>query len=331
MTVKKHKPFWKRIPLLVGLVLWAKKQTLPGFKGVPIYDVLVFIFHEILDDDISTRANSMSFSFFLALFPGFIFLFTLIPLLPEAAQYAVDINQYMHGFMPESTELYVSEMIHDIMIRPRGGLLSIGLILSIIFASNGMLNLISSFEKNHYETFKSRHWIRKRIIAIALTLAVIVLFLVSSTFIVLGGKIINKVVSFFELDASIFLSFQLVRWFSVVLLIYSSIAVMYRYGPSLKKRISFFSIGTNVATILVIITSIGFSYFVSNFGKYNELYGSIGALIVFLVWINLNSFVLLIGFELNASIAVNRDILAEQRRQKLLEQAKNTSLDMEVE
>lgn len=304
--------FIKNIPFLNRIVSWAKVQSLPGFKQVPIYDVLVFTIREMMDDDISIRANSMSFSFFVALFPGIIFLFTLLPLLPETAQYALDIRQYIHGFLPQETENYLLNIINDIVGHTRGGLLSFGLLFAIIFSSNGMLTMIYSFEKTQ-PSFKTRSWIRKRLLAIALTMLVVLIFFTSSLFIVSGNALIGIALQYFDLNESTKFIFQLIRWFSVAFLIYFSIAVIYRYGPSLRKRSSFFSIGTNLATIFIIITSLMFSYFVGNFGRYNELYGSIGALIAFLVWINLICFIILIGFELNASIQVNRDILNEKK------------------
>lgn len=305
--------FLKKIPFLQRLVKWAKLQSFPGFHGVPIYDVIVFIINEILEDDLSTRANSITFSFFIALFPSLLFLFTLIPYLPEAAQYAVDIRQYLKGFLPPSVEEYLVGIIDDLVTRPRSGLLSLGLFFSMFFASNGILSMLKGFHKTYQSSFKSRYWFSRRLIAIALTISIIFIFFSSSLLIVAGGFIIEKLTSMLGLTSWATFGFQLVRWFSVFFLLYTSIAVIYRYGPAFRKKSSLFSIGTTLATLLIILSSIGFSYFVSNFGQYNELYGSIGALIVFLLWLNIICFIILIGFELNASIIVNRDILIAQK------------------
>lgn len=293
-----------RIPFLQSILKWAKTQSIPGFRGVPVYDVIKFTLMELKDDDISTRANSMSFSFFIALFPGLIFLFTLIPLLPQNIQATLDISSYIHGFLPVQSELYILNVIDDILNRPRGGLLSFGLITSMFFASNGMLSMIYSFGKSD-PLYKSRSWWKKRLVALILTIVVVFIFFASSIFIVMGDFIIHWIVDYLDLGSWTRFIFQLIRWLGVTSLIYFSVGFIYRYGPAMKRRNSFFSIGTNLSTILIILTSLGFSFFVSQFGRYNELYGSIGALIVFLIWLNLICFVLLVGFELNNSVAVH--------------------------
>lgn len=273
-----------------------------------MYDVLVFIYKESMRDDITTRANSMAFSFFLALFPTMIFLFTLLPLIPTTAEYALDIRESINGILPTSSEEYLFNVVDDIISRQRSGLLSFGLILAVFFASNGMLSMMKGFEKADTKTFKTRHWLKKRFIAIVLTILIVFIFIVSSVMIVLGHVIINFIDEFLNLDAIAVFGFSAMRWLIVIMLIYSSVAVIYRYGPAVRKRFAFFSLGATITTLLIILSSLGFSYFVSNFGQYNELYGSIGALIVTLLWFNIICFILLVGFELNASIAVNRDL-----------------------
>ena len=302
--------FWRNYPPLKNLVQWTKNTTIIGLEGVPLYDVVKFIFNEAKDDSITTRANSMTFSFFIALFPSMIFLFTLIPLMPTIADYALDVRESVRGILPETSEEYLFSIVEDIVSRQRSGLLSFGLVLAIFFASNGMLSMISGFEKiEHRTTFRKRHWLKKRMIAIFLTVVVSVLFIVSSSLIVLGNVIINYLVETFNMNDWSAFGFGALRWFIIVLLLYNIVAIIYRYAPPVKRRFSYFSAGTNIATFLIIFVSVGFSYFVANFGKYNELYGSIGALIVTLLWFNIICFILLVGFEINASVAVNRDLL----------------------
>ncbi len=300
--------YWVKHPLLIRTLQWAKKTSFIGFYGVPVYDVAVFIYKESMRDDITTRANSMSFSFFLALFPTMIFLFTLLPLIPTTANYALDIRESINGLLPAASEEYLFGVVDDIVSRQRSGLLSFGLILAVFFASNGMMSMMKGFEKANTKTFKTRHWLKKRFIAIALTVLIVFIFIVSSVMIVLGHVIINLLDKYLRLDDLAVFGFSALRWIVVVMLIYASVSVLYRYGPAVRKRFSFFSLGATIASLLIILSSLGFSYFVSNFGQYNELYGSIGALIVTLLWFNLICFILLVGFELNASIAVNRDL-----------------------
>ncbi len=309
--------YWKEVTWIKKSVSWTKRTTIFGLDGVPIFNVLKFLYEEAKDDSIVTRANSMTFSFFIALFPSIIFLFTLLPMIPTSADYALDIRESVHGLLPEQSEEYLFSIIADIVSQQRKGLLSFGLILAIFFASNGMLSLISGFEKvDHNITFKKRSWVKKRIIAVGLTIFVSTLFIVSSALIVLGHFIINFLDLYFDLNNWAVLGFSVLRWVIIILLIYNIIAIIYKFAPPVHRRFSYFSPGTNIATFLIITVSIGFSYFVSNFGKYNELYGSIGALIVTLLWFNLICFVILVGFEINASIAINRDLIQISREEE---------------
>ena len=323
--------YWKQNPSIIRLIEWAKNSSIIGLRGVPIYDVIRFIFKEATDDSITTRANSMAFSFFIALFPAIIFLFTLIPLLPTVADYALDIRESVQGILPATSEEYLFGIVEDIVSRQRSGLLSFGLILAMFFASNGMSSMISGFEKNeHTKTFRRRHWAVKRLVAILLTIVLAMVFILSSGLIVVGHFLITLLESYLDLNELSVFAFSALRWLIVTMLIYTSVAIIYRYAPAVKQRFPFFSAGASLATFLTIVVSVGFSYFVANFGQYNELYGSIGALIVTLLWFNINCFVLLVGFELNASIAINRDIFksspAYQKRlqNKVLKDAEDT-------
>jgi membrane protein len=275
---------------------------------VPIYDILYFIIQETQRDGISTRANSVAFSFFLAIFPTIIFAFTLIPLLPYSEYYVDTVNQAIQSALPASASSYLTGVINDIASIKRGGLLSIGVLLSVFFASSGMLTLMIGFDKS-YDTFKKRSYLRKRVVALALTLLLVVLLIVSIVLIIIGQSALDYVLNLMGIDLADGWLAGL-RLLSSTAIVYTGITVIYKYGPSLMRRTKFFNAGAIVATAGSILTSVGFSYFVNNFGRYNELYGSIGALIVILLWLQFNATILLIGFELNAAIAVNRDLRA---------------------
>ncbi|MDG2450101.1 MAG: YihY/virulence factor BrkB family protein, partial [Saprospiraceae bacterium] len=151
-----------------------------------------------------------------------------------------------------------------------------------------------------------RNYFHKRIIAIGLTLLVGILFILSVAFIILGKEILGPI---FGDNALASIGFNVLRWIILLISFYSVITLIYRYGTSLYRPLKLINPGAILATGLSIISSVLFSYFIDNFGRYNEIYGSIGALIVILLWLQINAFVLLVGFELNASIAVNRDLL----------------------
>jgi membrane protein len=126
--------------------------------------------------------------------------------------------------------------------------------------------------------------------------------------IILGEKLIYWIAEYHNFERLNSGGVFLLRWTAIIGLIYFSIGVLYRYGASLRRKISIFSPGTSLATLLSVVASLGFSYYVNAYGKYDQLYGSIGAVMVLMLWIQLNALALLIGYELNASIALNRDL-----------------------
>lgn len=294
-----------------------KENSLPGFFKVPIYDVFHFLYKESGRDDLFTRSNSMAFSFFLSLFPSLISLFTLLPyirqyllsFLPDRGQnFDTILRSQIQEVIPGNVGNAIFTFIDDLTTNPRVGLLSFGFVLAIFFASNGMLAMMKGFEKSYMRTFKKRTAFRKRLIAVFLTFQLGILLIASVVLIIVGNLIVNFVSDLVELGFLVRWSIFLVRWVVIVLLFYAVISIIYRYGAALKRKFKVFSPGATLATSLSIILSIGFSFYVDNFGRYNELYGGFGTVIVTMIWIQLNSLVLLVGFELNASIAINRDL-----------------------
>lgn len=298
----------EQLPIVNKIIEWTKRSSLPGFDGVPIYDVVIFLFQETKKDDIITRANSMAFSFFLALFPTLIFLFTCLPLMPFSANYLAIFEESITGVLPINAENYLLNMMRDIMSIQRGGLLSIGFVLAMIFASNGMNALLRGFNKSYEISYFSRNFYKNRLVALKLTFILIILF-ISSIILIVGSKqLFNYLFEFINAGNYGKLGLKLLRWMIVLFLFYASISVIYRYGPALKRKFKFITPGATMATLFSIMSSLGFAAFVNNFGTYNKIYGSIGALIVIMLWLQINCFILLAGYELNASIAVNRDL-----------------------
>lgn len=290
-----------------------KKYSFPGFAGIPIYYVIRFIIQELTKDDLTTRANSVAFNFFLSIFPAVIFLFTLIPLFPGSLDLLTLFSNSTKDIIPETAHNYLFEIIEGVVSIKRGGLLSIGFFLALIFASSGVSTLMYGFDKSYAHTFKKRGLIRHRLVAIALTTLLTLLLVSSMTLIVFSNQILSTLnLDFFDSSTNAFI-FSILKWLTVIAIFYLAITLIYRYGPSMYQRIPYLNPGATLATAFSILTSLGFAAFVNNFGRYNEIYGSIGALIVILVWIQINSFIILAGFELNASIAVNRFIFKNKK------------------
>ncbi|MGB4837573.1 MAG: YihY/virulence factor BrkB family protein [Saprospiraceae bacterium] len=307
MIKRKHnlKNIFSNLKIVRSLLLWSKSYIPPGFSDVSLYDTLSFIIKEIQKDNLTTRANSISFSFFISIFPAIIFLFTLLPLFPIVKDYTLMLNMQLRGVIPKNAHDYIFSIINDITSIKRDSLLSLGALLALFFSSNGMLTLMSGFDKAYHETFKPRSWINSRLIAIALTVVLSMLLIMSLIMMVLEGHVIDYLRDVHRVPESVIVLFSIFNWLFAIFMVYTGISLIYTYGPSMHRRIPFINVGAIIATIFSLITSLGFSFFINNFGRYNEIYGSIGALIVMMTWIQFNSFILLVGFELIASISVH--------------------------
>jgi len=280
--------------------------VLPGFHGVNLLEIYFFIFNEIKNDKITTRANSMAFSFFLSLFPSLIMLFTLLAYLPVDRNYNEVITVYINELMPGNAGNFLLATIKDITTKPRGKLLSLGFILAIYFSSNGLVAMLQGFQKKNIVVFKKSNWVQQRISAIKMTFVLGLLLVSSFLLVIFGNLLLISIFKFFK--TKFFLSFilTLLRWLVIVALFFIGIGVIYRMGIPFKNKLPIISPGAILASFLSLLTSILFSYYVENFGTYNKVYGSIGSIIVLMLWIQLNSYILLIGFELNAAIHIQK-------------------------
>jgi membrane protein len=314
--------FFTDHPLWLRLVQWSRTHSFPGLKRIPLHNLLVFIEKELQEDAIVTRANSMAFSFFMALFPAIIALFTLLPYTPlyemvvevngEQEQFQDVLRNNITEVMPGEAGNMLFGTIKEIATKPRGGLLSFGFFLAIWFASEGMVSMMRGMEKK-YQSFKKRTPFQKRMMAIQLTFLIGLVLVGSVVFVILGNTILGFVFHYIKADSLTKWLLFTFRWAVVLLLFYTTFSTIYRFGSSTKRKVTFFNPGAMLATVLSLIISWGFSFYVDNFGNYNALYGSIGALIVLMIWIQLNCMILLIGFELNAGITVLRDLHYERQ------------------
>lgn len=288
---------------VVFLIKYSKKIILPGFERLPLYDVLVFFFQGLQKGSLTTRASALAFHFFLAIFPTIIFFFTLIPYIP-IENFQEELLALLKGVMPDAAYDASLSTLDDIINRQRSGLLSVGFVAALYFSTNGVNAMFDAFN-NTYHSIESRTPIIQRLMAVAITILLSVMVLTSISILIFGQIFLDMLVEYEILRDgwTIFLLASL-KWLITLALIFFMISFLYYAGPAKKVKWRFFSAGSTLATILSIVTSLGFSYFVNNFAQYNKLYGSIGTLIVILLWIQFNAFALLIGFELNASIDI---------------------------
>ena len=291
-----------KIKIVRLLLIWSKKYSFVGFDGASIYFVSRFFFISIFEGDLSNRAASIAFNFFIAIFPGIIFIFSLIPMIPiESFQETLLFN--IQQTLPKGVKEIGLETISDLINTPRGGVLSVNFLLATYFATNGIYALTDQFN-NTYLFKEKRNFLHQRLIAFILVFISTILIIIAIFLTIISSEIINyALVKEYIQDGFAIKLFQIGKFTVACLLFYFVIAFIYYYGPSVKIRWKFFSAGTSLATVSLILTSIAFGYYVSNLSNYNKIYGSLGTIMVVMLWLFINSLILLIGFELNASIA----------------------------
>jgi membrane protein len=219
----------------------------------------------------------------------------------------------------------ISPTVLDIVSNQRGGLLSFGFLFSIWLSTNGTLALMRAFNAC-YRTVERRSGLKTRLIATALTINLAFVVFLAIVLLVVGQFVLDYLTQFEWLnitDFTVFLIFTL-RFVVIFIVFFLAISTLYYFGPAIHYNWRFFSIGSVVATILTLGVSYGFSYYVTNFSTYNKVYGSIGVLIAIMVWIQLITVVLLIGYEINASIhnAIRKQALWNARQYRRMTQQK---------
>jgi membrane protein len=282
------------------LVDWSKHLVLPGFSGMNLYDVAHFFIEGLEKGAITTRASSIAFNFFLALFPALIFFFTLIPYIP-VDNFQEILLGLLGEVLPPSTNESAFKTITDIINHPRGGLLSFGFLMALYFSTNSINSLMEAFNSS-YHISESRGMCKQRLIALGLTLMLSLMLIVAIALIVFTQFASNYFVDLGILKQSSITLMLIGKWIILLAFLFGGLSILFQYGPTKKTHWSLISPGSILATVFIIITSMGFGLYIDHFGQYNKLYGSIGTLIVILLWMYFNAIVMLIGFELNASI-----------------------------
>ena len=282
------------------LVDWSKHLVLPGFSSMNLYDVAHFFIEGLEKGAITTRASSIAFNFFLALFPALIFFFTLIPYIP-VDNFQEILLGLLGEVLPPSTNESAFKTITDIINHPRGGLLSFGFLMALYFSTNSINSLMEAFNSS-YHISESRGMWKQRLIALGLTLMLSLMLIVAIALIVFTQFASNYFVDLGILKQSSITLMLIGKWIILLAFLFGGLSILFQYGPTKKTHWSLISPGSILATVFIIITSMGFGLYIDHFGQYNKLYGSIGTLIVILLWMYFNAIVMLIGFELNASI-----------------------------
>ena len=288
-----------KIPVLRQLILLGKKIKLPWLYGLSLYDLLELYFIGIIDGAVSYRATAIAFSFFMALFPFALFILNLIPFIPIQG-FQEDFMGFVQQSVPPTTYDAISKIINDILHNSHSGLISTGILMSIILMANGVNAVLGGFESSSHVTLK-RKYFRQYFIALGMSILLSLILIITVAIIVVFEVFIQKTKIQDVLSDDIPL-IEMGRYIFVITMILMTTSILFKFGTKQEFKRSFISIGSVFTTILIILSSYFFGIWVVKFSKYNELYGSIGTLLIVMFYIWINSMVLLLGFELNATI-----------------------------
>ncbi len=274
---------------------------IPGGQGISLYTVVSYFKAAVSSGSLNTRAAAISFKFFLAIFPGIIFLFTIIPLVP-IANFQANLMLMLQEAIPEMLYPLLENTIEDIVSRRHAGLLSIGFFLALWFSSSSFISMISSFNQS-INIEETRTPFQQRVVSLLLMIGSTVLVIIAIAIMAIGQDTLDWLTQEGYLSThNIYRVIQTSRWFLLGTIIYITISGIYYFAPANNSKFRFFSSGSLIATLLLMVTAWGFGAFVQYFSAHNAVYGSVGTLLLTLLYIFYNATILLVGFELNASI-----------------------------
>ncbi len=307
---KSVKNIFEKFPLLRWIINFIKSIKLPGLTGLSLYDLLEMYILGIIHGALTIRASAIAFSFFMAIFPFLLFILILIPYIPIDGFQNDFLSVLITTLPPTTSDFFNKNIFDNINNQSTGGLLSSVFIVSMFLMANGVNAIFSGFQNSYHQQL-NRNFINQYIHAIGVSLLLVVILIL--TIAGLGFIEIYVVHPIYEnldfLDSSSELVWlNILKFLFFSLMIYIGISVLYFFGNSKLERSSFYSIGALLTMILVILNSFLFSVYIDNFSSYNQLYGSIGALVVLMFYLWLNAIILILGFELNTSLQKLKDL-----------------------
>ena len=291
----------RRLRFVRQLLYVFKKTKLPWLHGISFFDLLRMYLLGIIEGDISYRAAAIAFSFFMALFPFALFILNLIPYIPIEG-FQDDFLVFVQQSVPPTTYEAIFGIINDILTNSNSGLISTGIFMAILLMANGVNAVLGGFESStHLEINSKRKFLKQYFVSLALSILLSLVLLITVAIIIIFEVFIQKTKLQDVLSDNIPL-IEMGRYIFVILMILITTSMLFKFGIKTEKDRAFISIGSVFTTILIIISSYFFGIWVVEFSKYNELYGSIGTLLVVMFYIWINCMILLLGFDLNATI-----------------------------
>lgn len=284
-------------PVIRTVIRWLKGWCLDE-RGVTVWQVLTILWSKLMKFDIDQRAASVAYNFTLAIFPAIIFLFTLIPFIP-IRNFDVQIMHFLEEVIPRGIFVEAEATISDIVSRRNSNVLSIGFLLAVYAATSGMMALMRAFNMTDH-VVEQRGFLKARLVAFLLT-AVLVFILFFAIAVLIVGRLLVDTFLAFSPDITTY-TIQWLGYLIVFAVFFVAVSLIYQWGPLLPQRWRFVNVGSVVASVLLILVTNGFSFYLANFASYNRLYGAVGTLIALMVWLYLVSLILILGFEINASL-----------------------------
>lgn len=302
----------EKIPVLNWVIDLLKRVQLPGIQELSLYDLIEMYIIGIAQGALSTRASSIAFSLFMALFPLLIFLVTLVPfVIPLVSVGNQDFDaqflRFLETFLPTATGEYFGEIYTQIKDQKQGGLLSSAFLLSIFLMTNGVNAIFGGFE-NSYHIDLTRNFFKQYAYALMVGIILSLLLIVGAVAFVYFEYTLEYLNVWaaesggVELDPNELVGARVGKFLFFAILSYFFTAILYYFGTAQGKQARFFSYGALMTTLLFLLTSYLFGVYIEKFARYNELYGALGGLLILMVYIWLNSNILLLGFELNATL-----------------------------
>jgi membrane protein len=277
-----------------------KTRQVMNLGGLRVIELGKRVWGEVQEDNSLGYAAQLAYYFLFALFPFMIFLMTLVGYLP-IPNLMEEIMGMLGRILPENALGLVRDNVHEVVSKQRGGLLSFGILLTLWSASSAVTAVTDAFNRA-YEVREGRPFWKVRLIAIALTIGMALFITVSMVLLIFGPQIGMWVANQFGLGRVFEIGWNILRWPVIVILIIVATATLYYFAPDVEQEWRWLTPGSCIAVILIILTSLGFSYYVNNFGSYSKTYGSIGTVIVLMTWLYLCGFFLLLGVEINSEI-----------------------------
>lgn len=290
----------EKIPVVNILVILGKKIKIPGLAGMSLYDVVEMYIIGIVKGALTTRAGGIAFSFFMAVFPFLLFILSLIPYIPIEG-FQDSLFSLIKEGLPPKTFNAVNEVIHDIINNQYGGLLSFGFLASIFLMTNGVNAIFGGFEYS-YHIKEYRNIFRAYFVSLGVSLLMSLFLIITVVLVIFYQIALAKIDESGWLNTSDLNLFYWGRGLLFLIMIFTIVSLLFRYGTKQGKGVKFFSGGAILTTFLSLLTFYLFGIYVTEFSKYNELYGSIGTLLILMLFVWLNSIILLLGFELNATL-----------------------------